>query len=275
MVINHTVFPFPCQSVQFSCSVVSYSLRPHGLQHPRLLCPSPTPGACSNSCPPSRWYHSTISSSVVPISSCLQSYSASESFPMSQFFASGGQSIGVSASASVVPMNIQDCFKKSLLCNVLIYLPFFLIPHSCSCVLLIYRYYSIYSITWVFDTEKCTHQVLVNPFNDCVCVYIYIWERFNFIFFHRLSFSPSCIHSKVPPFLMLYLCHKSKFQIMLSYVLQADILLHWSICLFWRQMSHCFNCWSFTDILLIHRKKGPLTAGSSFKTYIIFSHFSK
>ena len=157
---------------------------------------------------------------------------------------------------------------------MLIYLPFFLIPHSCY-VLLIYRYYLIYSITWLFDTEKCTHQVLVNPFNDSVCVYLYIYLGFNFIFFHRLPFSPSCIHSKVPPFLMLYLCHKSKFQIMLSYVLQADILLHWSICLFWCQMSHCFNCWSFTDILLIHRKKWPLTAGSSFKTYIIFSHFSK
>ena len=94
-------------SVHFS--VVSDSLQPHGLQHTRLLCPSPTLRACSNSCPLSRWCHSTISFSVIPFS-CLQSFPASVSFPMSQFFALGGQSIGVSASASVFPMNIQDWF---------------------------------------------------------------------------------------------------------------------------------------------------------------------
>ena len=92
-------------SVQFSRSVVSYSLRPHGLQHSRLACPSPIPRACSNSCPLSRWCHPTISSSVI-LFSCLQSFLASGSFPMSQFFKSGGQSIGVSASA----INIQDWF---------------------------------------------------------------------------------------------------------------------------------------------------------------------
>ena len=84
------------------------SLWPHGLQHARLPCPSPTPGACSNSCPSSQWCHPTISSSVIPFSSCPQSFPASGSFPVSQLFASGGQSIGVSASASVLPMNIQD-----------------------------------------------------------------------------------------------------------------------------------------------------------------------
>ena len=93
-------------SVQFSRSVMSV-LRPHGLQHARPPCPSPTPGACSNSCPLSRWYHPTISSSVIPFSH-LQSFPASGSFPMSQLFASGVQSIGVSASASVLPMNTQD-----------------------------------------------------------------------------------------------------------------------------------------------------------------------
>jgi len=93
---------------QFSHSVVSNSLRPHELQHARLPCPSPTPRACSNSRPSSQWCDPTISSSVVPFSSCLQSFPASESFPMSQFFASGDQSIGVSASALVLPMNIQD-----------------------------------------------------------------------------------------------------------------------------------------------------------------------
>ena len=96
------------RSVQFSLSVVSDSLQPHGLQHARLPCPSPTPTACSNSCPSSQWCHPTISSSVVPLSSCLQSFPASGSFPVSQFFPSGGQSIGVLASASVVPMNTQD-----------------------------------------------------------------------------------------------------------------------------------------------------------------------
>ena len=97
--------------VQFSRWVVSDSLQPYGRQHTRPPCPSPTPGVYSNSCPLSWWYHPTISSSVVPFSSCLQSCPASGSFPMSQFFTSGGQSIGVSASASVLPMNIQDWFS--------------------------------------------------------------------------------------------------------------------------------------------------------------------
>ena len=97
-------------SVQFSPSVLSDSLRPHGLQHARLLCPLPAPGACSNSCPSSQWCHPTISSSVVPFSSCLHSCAASRSFLMSQFFASGGQSIGASASASVLPMIFRTGF---------------------------------------------------------------------------------------------------------------------------------------------------------------------
>ena len=99
-----------CLSVQFACSALSESLRPHGLQNARLPCPSPTPRACSNSWPLSRWCHPTISSSAIPFSSCLQSFPASGSFPMSQLFASGGQNIGVSASASVLSMNIQDWF---------------------------------------------------------------------------------------------------------------------------------------------------------------------
>ena len=97
--------------LQFSHSVVSDSLPPHGLQHTRLPCPSPTPGACSNSCPLSQWCHPTISSSVVPFSSCLQSFPASGSFPMRQFFAWAGQSIGASGSASDLPMIIQDWFQ--------------------------------------------------------------------------------------------------------------------------------------------------------------------
>ena len=98
--------------VQFSCSVVSDSLRPRGLQHSRPPCPSPTPRVYSNSCPSSQWCHPAISSSVVPLFSLLQSFPALGSFPMSQFFTSCGQSIGVSASASVLPMNIQGWFPS-------------------------------------------------------------------------------------------------------------------------------------------------------------------
>ena len=100
-----------CQNislVQFSHSVVSDSVQPHGLQHARLPYPSPAPGVCSNSCPSNQWCHPTIPSPIVPFSSHLQSSLASASFPMSQFFESGGQTIGVSTSASVLPMNIQD-----------------------------------------------------------------------------------------------------------------------------------------------------------------------
>ena len=103
-------FAWSFSSVQFNRSVMLDSFRPHGLQHARAPCPSPTPGVYSNSCPLSRWCHPTIWSSVIPFSSHLQSFPASRSFQMSQFFSSGGQSIGVSASKSVLPMNIQDWF---------------------------------------------------------------------------------------------------------------------------------------------------------------------
>ena len=89
-------------------------LRNHGLQHARLHCPSPSPRACSNSCPLNWWYHPTISSSVVPFSSCPQSFPALGSFPVSQLFGSGGQSIGVSASSSVLTMSIQGWFSLGL-----------------------------------------------------------------------------------------------------------------------------------------------------------------
>ena len=98
----------------FSHSVMSDSLRPHWLQQARLPCPSLSPRACSNSCPSSWWCYPTIFSSVVPLSSCLQSFPASGSFPMSQLFTWGGQSIGASASASVLPMNIQGWFPLVL-----------------------------------------------------------------------------------------------------------------------------------------------------------------
>ena len=100
--------------IQFSHPAMSNSLRPHGLQHTRLPCPSPTPGAYSNSCPSRRWCCPIISSSDIPFSSCFQSFSASGSFPRSQFFVSGDQIIGVLASVSVLQMNIQDCFPLGL-----------------------------------------------------------------------------------------------------------------------------------------------------------------
>ena len=98
----------------FSCVPLFFFLRPHGPQHVRLPCPSPSPGVCSNLCPLSQWCHPTISSSVTLFSSCLQSFPASGSFPMSQLFPSGRRSIGASASASVLPMNIQDWFPLEL-----------------------------------------------------------------------------------------------------------------------------------------------------------------
>ena len=108
------VISLPSCSVQFSSSVMSGSLWPHELQHARLPCPSPTPGACSNSWPLCQWCHPTISSSVIPFSSCLQAFPASGSFQMSQLFASGDQSIGALATASLLPMNIQDWFPLGL-----------------------------------------------------------------------------------------------------------------------------------------------------------------
>ena len=103
-------------SVHFSRSVVSGSLQPHKPQHARPPCPLPTPRAYPNSCPLSRWCHPAISSSIIPFSSRLQSFPASESFPMTQLFTSGGQSIGVSASTSVLPMNTQDWFSLGWTC---------------------------------------------------------------------------------------------------------------------------------------------------------------
>ena len=101
-------------SVQFSCTVVSTSLQPHGLQHARPPCASTAPRACSNSCPLSLWSHPTTSSSVVPFSFCFEFFPASGSFLMSQFFTSGDQTIGASASTSVLSMNIQDLFPLGL-----------------------------------------------------------------------------------------------------------------------------------------------------------------
>ena len=112
---RHKDFPIYFSLVLlFTCSAVSDSLWPHELKHATLPCPSQAPGACSYSCPLNQWCHPTISSSAVPFSSCLQSFPASGSFLMSRLFMSGGQSIGASASASVLPINIQDWFPLRL-----------------------------------------------------------------------------------------------------------------------------------------------------------------
>ena len=111
---NSYYFSFLSYIVLFSHSVVFNSLWPHGLQQARLPCPSPSHRICSNSCPLSQWCHPTISSSVTPFSSCPQSFPASRSFPMSWLFTSGGRCTGASASASVLPMNIQDWFPLRL-----------------------------------------------------------------------------------------------------------------------------------------------------------------
>ena len=115
--IHCICFSFPCLfffsplfSVQIRCSLMSNSLQPHGLQYARPPCTSPGPRVYSNSCPLSQSCHPTTSSSIIPFSSCLQSFPASGSFPLSQLFASGGQRIGVSASTSILPMSIQDWF---------------------------------------------------------------------------------------------------------------------------------------------------------------------
>ena len=114
MHVNSTWSVIQFSSVQFSRSVVSDSLWPHELQHSRPPCPSPTPGVHSDSCPSSQWCHPAISFSVVPFSSCPQSLPASECFPMSQLFAWGGQSTGVSASASFLPKKSQGCLQNGL-----------------------------------------------------------------------------------------------------------------------------------------------------------------
>ena len=145
-------------SVQFSCSVVSDSLWPCGLQHTRPPCPSPTPRVYTNSCPLSWWCHPTISSSVVPLSSCFQSFPALGSFQMSQFFAWGGQSIGVSASTSVLPMNTQGW---SLLgwtspCNPRDSQESSPTPQfkSTSCSALSFLYSPTISLEWVYSSFK-------------------------------------------------------------------------------------------------------------------------
>ena len=112
--LRQTLKDQPAEGHLFNLSVMSSSLQPYGLQHTRLPCPLLPPRVCSNPCPSVRWCHPTISFSVAPFSSCPQSFSASESFPMSQFFALGGQSIGTSASTSVLPMNIQSWLPLGL-----------------------------------------------------------------------------------------------------------------------------------------------------------------
>ena len=141
---------------------MSGSLWTHWLQHARHPWPSPTPRIYPNSCPLSRWCHLTISSSVVPFSSCLQSFLASGSFPMSQFFTSGGQSIGVSASASVLPMNIQDWFPLGWPCWIF---------------LLSKRLSRVFSNTTVQKHQFLALNLLYGPIFTSICDY---WKNHSF-----------------------------------------------------------------------------------------------
>ena len=151
-------------SVQFSHSVVSDSLRSHGLQHTRLPCPSPAPTTCSNSCPLSWWCLPTISSSFVPFSSHLQSFLASGSFPMSQFFVSGGQSTWVSASVSILPMNIQDWFPLGLTPCSLRNLKSLLQHHSSKISILRHSAFSIAQLLHPYMTTRKTIAFTIQTF---------------------------------------------------------------------------------------------------------------
>ena len=151
---------------------MSDSLRPHGLQHTRLPCLSPTPGAYSNSCPSSQWCHAPILSSVIPFSSPLQSFPASGSFPMSQFFSSGGQSIGVSASASVLPMKLTfpliDFFFRSCRLSALFHSPLLLLQEmSLFNIMITYAFYSHRSVFMLVMLWSCSvFRIIVSCLNS-------------------------------------------------------------------------------------------------------------
>ena len=169
---------------QFS-SVMSNSLQPHGLQHARLLCPLPTPRTYSNSCPLCQWCHPTISSSVIPFSSCLQSFPASQSFPMSWLFASGGQIIG--ASASVLSVNIQGWFPLVLTSRHLLAvrgtLKSLLQHHSSKASILPCSAFFMVQLSYPYMTTgkhiALTIQTVVcsNPQNPIIAVYLYTLDR--------------------------------------------------------------------------------------------------
>ena len=151
------------QSVQFSCSVVSDSLQPHGLHHARPPCPSPTPGAYSSSCPSSWWYHPTVSFSVIHFSSCLQSFPASESSLMNQFFTSGDQSIGASASVSVFPINIRDWFPLGLTGLISLQLKGLKV-HTCDGILLSHKkeWWHIYTMEYYSAIKEWNNAICSN-----------------------------------------------------------------------------------------------------------------
>ena len=151
---------------------MSNTLQSRGLQHAKLSCPWPPPKACSNSCPLSQWWHQTISSSVIPFSSCLQSFPAPGSFQMSQFFAAGGQSIRTSASASVLPMNSQDWFPLGL--TGLIFL-------------------ESKGLSRVFSTAVQKHQLFGTQPYLCSNSHIYTWLWKN----HSFDYTELCQQSDV------------------------------------------------------------------------------
>ena len=171
---------------------MSDSLWPHGLQHARLLCPSPTPGACSNSRPSSQWCHPTISSSVILFSSCLQSFPASGCFPMSKFFTLGGQSIGASASASVLPMNIQDWFPLGLISLISLQpkgLKSLLQPYSSRASIL---WFSAFFMVQLSHLHMTTGKTIALTADFCLCkvmsLLFYMLSRFV------IALLPRCKH---------------------------------------------------------------------------------
>ena len=197
---------------------MSNSLQPDGLQHTRLPCPLPSPGACSNSCPFSPWCHPTISSSVVPFSSCLQSFPASESFPVSQLFASGDQSIGASASASVLPMNIQDWF-----------------PLELTLISLQSKGFSkVFSNTTVFKASILWHSFLYGP--NLTPIHEY-WKNH--------SFEYTDLFRKVISFFNTLNVSYLFFQEQASFNFMATITISGDFGAQGNRVCHCFHCLPF------------------------------
>ena len=207
-------------SVQFSCSVMSDSSRPHESQHARPPCPSPTPRVHSDSRPWSRWYHPAISSSVVSFSSCPQSLPASESFPMSQLFAWGGQSIGVSASASVLPKNTQDWSPlddSNILCCWLSGL-----PSLRKCLV---DFLTVLMMP-THEYQRCMKEYRKKLFYE-------MWMRKQFLISITTTISPQVNRLNSPPLFVLYIPIKGPSLFLCSYLLFfPHFHLHYSLILY-------------------------------------------
>ena len=202
----------------YSHSVISSSLRPHELQHSRLPCPSPSPRSCSNSCPLSEWCHPTISFSVVSFSSCFQSFPASESF-LSQFFASGGQSIGASVSASVLLMNSQDWFLLGL--TGLIPLQ----PRESQ---------ESFPTPQFKSTNSSVINLLYGP--NFTSIHDY-WKN------HSFDYTDLCWQSNISTFkYAVYICHNFSSKEQLSFNFMAAVTICSDFGAQENKICHCFHC---------------------------------